>query len=99
MPSMTRDSNAKVCSFTTSSTNTVVKARKPGTSRKLCKMPISTPVNAARSTTKLLSKADQVLKPIGIAIDININNVTGLCLKDCDIVAFLETVVKSKHRI
>jgi hypothetical protein len=46
-----------------------------------------------------LSKADQVLKPIGIAIDININNVTGLCLEDCDIVAFLETVVKSKHRI
>jgi len=36
-----------------------VKARKPGTSLKLCNIPISTPVKLAFSTIKLLSKAIQ----------------------------------------
>ncbi len=70
---------ANVCSLRINSTNTVVKARKPGTSRKLCKMPISTPVKAARSTTKLFNSADQALNATGIATDIKTNNITGRC--------------------
>jgi hypothetical protein len=41
-------------------------------------MPISTPVNAARSTTKLFNKADHALKATGMAMDINISNATGV---------------------
>ena len=55
-----------------------MKERNPGTSLRLCKIPISTPVKAAFSTTKLLSIADHVLNAIGIAIDISISKVIGL---------------------
>ena len=39
----------------------------------LCKIPISTPVKLALSTTKLFNNADHPLKAIGVAIDIRIN--------------------------
>ena len=42
-------------------------------------MPISTPVKPALSTTKLLSNATQVLNAIGIATDIRIKSVAGVC--------------------
>lgn len=43
-----------------------VNAKKPGTSLKLCNMPISMPVKLAFSTTKLLSSAIQTEKTNGI---------------------------------
>jgi hypothetical protein len=61
----------------TNKTKITVKERKPGTSRKLCKMPISTPEKAARSTAKLFSNADHVLNAKGIAMDISTNSVVG----------------------
>ena len=61
-----------------SSTNTVVNAMKPGTSRKLCRMPISMPVKAARSTAKLLSSADQALKATGTAMLISTSSMMGV---------------------
>lgn len=61
------------CSLIINKTKTIVNARNPGISLILCKIPISTPVKLARSTTKLLSKADHPLKAIGVAIDISIN--------------------------
>ncbi len=75
---MASDNTAKVCSRTMSSTKMVVNARKPGTSRRLCRMPISTPVKAARSTTKLLSSADQALKATGMATDMRMSSMSGL---------------------
>jgi hypothetical protein len=62
----------------TNKTKITVKERKPGTSRKLCKMPISTPEKAARSTAKLFSNADHVLNAKGIAMDISTNSVVGV---------------------
>ena len=67
-PSTASETIAKVCSRSTNSTKTAVNARNPGTSRRLCRMPISRPVNAARSITKLLSSADQVAQAMGMAI-------------------------------
>ena len=61
-------------------TKTAVKDKNPGTSLRLCRIPISTPVKAAFSTTKLFNIADQTLKAIGIAIDIRISNVIGLII-------------------
>jgi hypothetical protein len=55
-----------------------VNERKPGTSRRLCSIPISTPVKAAFSTTKLLSIADQTLNATGIAMDIRIKRYIGV---------------------
>ncbi len=78
MPSTASDSTANVCSFSTSNTNTVVNAMKPGISLRLCRMPISTPVKAARSTAKLFSNAFHALKAIGIAILISISRKIGL---------------------
>ena len=66
-----------------------VKDKNPGTSRKLCKIPISTPVKAARSTTKLFSSADQALKAIGIATDIKISSMMGERQVDCCIYFYL----------
>ena len=40
---------------------------------------ISTPVNPARSTTKLLSNANQLLKATGMATDIRINRFLAVC--------------------
>ena len=48
------------------SKNTAVKAKKPGTSRKLCNIPISFPVKLAASLLKLLIKAAQVEKANGM---------------------------------
>ena len=39
----------------------------------LWRIPISTPVKLARSTTKLFKRADQPLKAIGVATDIKIS--------------------------
>ena len=61
------------CSLIISKTKTIVNAKKPGISLILCSMPISTPVNFARSTTKLFNKADQPLKATGVATDIKIS--------------------------
>ena len=77
-PNKANEKTAKVCSFITNKTKISVKDRKPGTSLRLCKMPISTPVKAAFSTTKLFNIADHALKAIGIAMDININKEMGL---------------------
>ena len=57
----------------TSNKKIIVKAKKPGISLTLCKIPISIPVKFALSTTKLLIRALQLLKAIGVAIDIKIN--------------------------
>ena len=61
------------CSLIINRTNIIVKAKKPGISLILCKIPISTPVKLALSTTKLFNKADQPLKAIGVATDIRIS--------------------------
>ena len=45
----------------------------------LCNMPISAPVNAAFSITKLLSNAIQVAKPRVMATDIKISKFLGVC--------------------
>jgi|TARA_B100002019_G_C20891324_1_gene413577 hypothetical protein len=77
-PNKANEKTAKVCSLITNKTNIRVKDRKPGTSLRLCKIPISTPVKAAFSTTKLFNIADHALNAIGIAMDININKEIGL---------------------
>ena len=59
----------------------IVNAKNPGISLMLCKIPISTPVKLALSTTKLFIKADQPLNAIGVAIDININIIIGELLE------------------
>ena len=65
-----------------SKTKTNVKERNPGTSLKLWSIPISTPVNAAFSTTKLFSIADHALKATGMAIDIRISKEMGFAHND-----------------
>ena len=77
-PNKANEKTAKVCYLITNKTNIRVKDRKPGTSLRLCKIPISTPVKAAFSTTKLFNIADHALNAIGIAMDININKEIGL---------------------
>ena len=77
-PNKASANTAKICSFITRRTKTMVKAKNPGISLKLCRIPISIPVNAAFSTTKLFNNAAHALKAIGIAIDIRINKETGL---------------------
>ena len=57
--------------------NTAAKAIKPGTSRKLCRMPISAPVKPARSITKLFNSAFQVAKLKGTAPAITRINTSG----------------------
>ena len=47
--------------------NTTRNARNPGTSRRLCRIPISAPLKAARSIAKLLSSACHVAKLRGTA--------------------------------
>ena len=70
------------CALIINKTKTIVKARNPGISLILCKIPISTPVKLALSTTKLLSNADHPLKAIGVATDIRISiNIGELCEK------------------
>ena len=99
-PSKAREITAKVCSLMTSSTKMTVKDKKPGTSRRLCRIPISTPVNAARSTAKLFNRADQVLNANGMAMDIKINRVMGVrqlgaCIRVC-IEAYLKATTKTQ---
>tara|TARA_B100000475_G_scaffold62237_1_gene43956 strand:+ start:185 stop:499 length:315 start_codon:yes stop_codon:yes gene_type:complete len=77
-PNRAKAKTAKVCSFMIRRTNIKVNDRNPGTSLRLCKIPISTPVKAAFSTTKLFNIADQALKATGIAIDMRINKEIGL---------------------
>ena len=69
MPSSSNATKATVCSRIHSNRKTTAKARKPGTSRRLCNMPISTPVKAARSIAKLLISADQEAKHSGTAAE------------------------------
>ena len=52
-------------------------ARKPGTSRTVCRSPMSAPSKEATSTTKLLRSADQVAKATGIAAAITNRSATG----------------------
>ena len=83
-PNNAKAKTAKVCSFIIRRTNIRVNERNPGTSLRLCKIPISTPVKAAFSTTKLFNKADHPLKAIGVATDIRISIKIGeLCEKYC----------------
>ena len=77
-PSKAKEKTAKVCSFITNKTKISVKERNPGTSLRLCKIPISTPVKAAFSTTKLFNIADQALNATGIAMDIKMSKEIGL---------------------
>ena len=79
-PSSATDSRAKVCSFSTNRTNTAVNARKPGNSRKLCRMPISRPVKAACSMAKLFSKACHTEKASDAATPIRISKYSGLLI-------------------
>ncbi len=67
MPSASSATKAMVCSRRTSSRNTTAKARKPGTSRRLCRMPISMPVKPACSIAKLLISACQLANDRGTA--------------------------------
>ena len=53
------------------------KARKPGTSRRLCSTPISAPEKAARSMAKLLIKACQVAKLSGTEPAMRNSRVSG----------------------
>ena len=48
-----------------SNKNTTVNAKNPGTSRKLCSIPISLPPKLAISTAKLFKRACQTEKAIG----------------------------------
>jgi len=64
IPRVSKDSTAKLCCLTKIITNIAVKARNPGTSLKLCSMPISSPVKFAFSTTKLLSNTCHVANAI-----------------------------------
>ena len=57
---------------------TSVKAKKPGTSRKLCKIPISFPVNSAASLLKLLISAIHVENTSGITKAINNRKTNGV---------------------
>ena len=50
-PNKASANTAKICSLITRRTKTMVKAKNPGTSLRLCRIPISIPVNAAFSTT------------------------------------------------
>jgi hypothetical protein len=82
-------------------TKTAVKDKNPGTSLRLCRIPISTPVKAAFSTTKLFNIADQTLKATGIAIDIRISNVIGLIIPFLVIsfIKVVELLVKNWKRL
>ena len=73
------DRRAKVCSFKTSNTKIAVKARNPGTSLRLCNMPISAPVKLAFSIAKLFNKAAQAEKVKVINIDVMIKNAFFVC--------------------
>ena len=64
IPRVSRESTAKLCCLTKIITSIAVKARKPGTSLKLCNMPISSPVKLAFSTVKLLSNTCHVANAI-----------------------------------
>ena len=66
-----------LCSRMTSNRNTTAKARNPGTSRRLCSMPISAPVNAARWMAKLSIRVCQVAKLRGTAQAIMSSSTSG----------------------
>ncbi len=87
----------KDCSLIINNTKIIVKARKPGISLMLCKIPISTPVKFALSTTKLFNKADHPLKAIGVAIDININIKIGELWKK-DFFMILQRIIIKYHK-
>jgi hypothetical protein len=76
-PRINSDHKASDCSRMNSKTSTTAKDRNPGTSRRLCNMPISAPVNAARSMAKLLIRLDQVAKLKGTAEAINSRRISG----------------------
>ena len=50
---------------------------KPGISRRLCRIPISRPVNAARSMAKLSSRVIQTEKLNGTAAAMSISRISG----------------------
>jgi len=79
IPKVTRESMAKRCWRTKTMTRMAVKARNPGTSRRLCNRPISSPVKAARSTTKLLSITCQVTNAIVLPMARRYKRVLRLC--------------------
>src|SRR5690606_11939296 len=81
--------SAKRCSRTKTRIKTAVNARKPGISRKLCSMPISAPLNCARSITKLLSNTCQVEKQKAITKVMVNNNNWGLRTTDKDLLIFI----------
>ena len=76
--SIASDTNMKRCSRMKASTNTTVKAKKPGISRTLCSKPISAPSKFAFSITKLFNRAIQLEKAIGTTIEINNKKFCGV---------------------
>lgn len=82
MPRVISERIAKVCWRIKIITRIAVKARKPGISLRLCKTPISSPVNAALSTTKLLSRTCQVAKAMVLPIASRNSNCLRLCSFD-----------------
>ena len=77
-PRVSSESIAKLCCLIKSITSIAVKARKPGTSLKLCNMPISSPVKLAFSTVKLLSNTCHVANAIVFPIASRNNKVLRL---------------------
>ena len=77
-PSIISEISPKTCSLMKMMIAMTPTARKPGISRIVCSQPISTPVNPARSMTKLFRSADHVANARGIAAAIRNNSVVGL---------------------
>ena len=67
IPRSASETSASTCSCMKTMIAMTPTARKPGISRTMCSAPMSAPSNAATSTTKLLSSADQVAKATGMA--------------------------------
>ena len=95
MPSVIRARMAKVCCLIKIITSIAVKARKPGISRRLCKIPISSPVKAALSTTKLLSNTCQVVK----AIVLPMANIKSRVLRFCNSGRFIFLEAQSFNQL
>ncbi|HJO13296.1 MAG TPA: hypothetical protein QGH67_00720, partial [Alphaproteobacteria bacterium] len=92
-PIRARAKTANDCSLIINSRKIIVKAKNPGISLTLCKIPISTPVKLALSNAKLFIRTLQLLNAIGVAIDIKINIKIGVILKFKDFI--LRTLYES----